>query len=354
VSAIFCSVDGASYQRYAGSTAQVPVSGVGAHHVSCFAQNNAVDASGAPASSPTETWNLTIRDPTVAAIAFAKVVDALRCHTIREQVRAPGRWIVVERHHKQERVRARGHEKTIRVTHCRAHTARRREVFWKTVRRNGKLVKVKETKVVRVVLLPHVVNHPVRRTRFGEGTTVSGWLGLANGTALRGEAVHVFAAPDNGSHDFKQVAVVTTNADGSWRARLAPGPTRLVVAGYAGSTTTEPALSSLVDLVVPAKVRLRVRPTRAHWGATVRISGRVLGGYIPIGKFLRLRIGIAGIKQTFGIANVRADGTFRTTFKFASGGGTVRYWFSVSTLREADYPYAPASSGRAYVTVGPG
>jgi hypothetical protein len=27
------------------------------------------------------------------------------------------------------------------------------------------------------------------------------------------------------------------------------------------------------------------------------------------------------------------------------GSGTVRYWFSVSTLREADYPYAPANSG---------
>jgi hypothetical protein len=34
--------------------------------------------------------------------------------------------------------------------------------------------------------------------------------------------------------------------------------------------------------------------------------------------------------------------------------GTVRYRFSVSTLREADYPYAPANSRRVTVTVGPG
>ena len=67
VGAIFCSVDGGAYQRFGGSAAQAPVSGVGPHRVDCFAQNNAIDPSGAPASSPVETWNLTIREPTVAA-----------------------------------------------------------------------------------------------------------------------------------------------------------------------------------------------------------------------------------------------------------------------------------------------
>jgi len=79
----------------------------------------------------------------------------------------------------------------------------------------------------------------------------------------------------------------------------------------------------------------------------------VLGGYVPP-LLLRLRIGVAGVRETFGIANVRADGRFHTTFRFSPGNGTVRYWFSVSTLRVANYPYAPASSRRVTVTVGPG
>ena len=330
------------------------MSGVGPHSVDCYAQNNAVDASGAPATSPAQTWYLTIREPTVAAISFTKVVDALRCHAVRERMQGPGGWVTVRRHHKLVRVRRRGHEKTIRVTRCHAQTTLRRESVWETVRRRGKLVKIKVTKVVRVVLLPRMVDHTVRQAPFGRGTTVSGWLGISSGTALSGQSVRVFTAPDNGSHDFTQVGLVTTGSNGSWSARLPPGPGRLVVAVYNGSTTTEPALSAPVRLIVPAKVSLRIRPTHTHWGGKLKISGRVLGGYIPIGKFLRFSIGIAGVKETMGSPAVASNGRFSTTWTFAPGSGVVRYWFAASTLPEADYPYAPASSPRVTVTVGSG
>jgi hypothetical protein len=354
VGTIFCSVDGAPYQPFAGSAARVLVSGVGQHHVSCYAQNNAVDPSGAPAVSPTQTWSLSIREPTVAAISFNKVVDALRCRRVTKRVRVAGRWVTVRRHHKLVRVRRRGRLRTIHVTRCHARTALRREVVWKTVHRDGKVVRIKQVKVVRIVLLPKVVRHTTRWVAFGRGTRVSGWLGLYNGTAVPGQEVRVFAAPDNGSNDYRQVAVVATRADGSWSARLPGGPSRLLVAVYNGSSTTEPAFSAPVRLDVPAKVLLQIHPARTRWAGTVRISGRVLGGYIPVGKFLRLRIGIAGIKETVGIPNVAPDGRFRTTWTFAPGHGIVRYWFSVSTLREADYPYMPASSRRVAVRVGPG
>ena len=201
---------------------------------------------------------------------------------------------------------------------------------------------------------PHLVARPARRVSFGHGTTVSGWLGLASGTALGGQSVRLYAAPDDGHGHYTPFATVRTAANGSWSSRVPAGPSRLIVAVYSGSSTTEPVASSRVRLIVPAKLRLRIRPGHTHWGGTIRISGRVLGGYIPVGKFLRLRIGIAGIKETIGIPDVRPDGRFRTTFKFAPGNGTVAYWFSVSTLREADYPFAPAGSPRVTVTVGPG
>jgi hypothetical protein len=259
---------------------------------------------------------------------------------------------MVRRHHRLVRVRRPGHWRTVHVTRCHPRTVRRREVVWKTVHRHGKAVRVKQTRVVRVILLPHVVSRSVRRVPFGHGTTVSGWLGTSSGTALGGQPVRVLSAPDNGSHDFTQAALVTTAVDGSWSAKLPPGPGRLVVAAYGGSGTTEPAVSFPVRLVVPAKVLLRIRPAHTRWGGTVRITGRVLGGYIPVGKFLRLRIGVAGVRETVGIPDVKPNGRFHTTWTFAPGTGAVRYWFSVSTLREADYPYMPASSPRGTVTVG--
>jgi hypothetical protein len=108
-----------------------------------------------------------------------------------------------------------------------------------------------------------------------------------------------------------------------------------------------------VRLIVPAKILLAVSPTTTHWGGTIRIIGRLLGGYIPGGKLLRLRIGAAGVSGTVGIPDIGRNGHFHTTWTFASGSGTVRYWFGVSTLPEVDYSYAPASSPKRFVTVGP-
>jgi hypothetical protein len=158
-------------------------------------------------------------------------------------------------------------------------------------------------------------------------------------------------APDDGLAQWQQSAVVTTAANGTWTAELPRGPSRLVEANYAGDTTTEASTSSLVHLVVPAKVQIQVSPRSTRWSGTIKITGRVLGGYIPSGKLLRLRIGVAGVKETVGIPNIAASGRFETTWTFAPGRGVVRYWFSVSTLNEADYPFAPAGSRRVYVTV---
>jgi len=353
VAGIACSEDGSPYRWHPGASAQIPVQGIGRHQVVCYAQNNAVDSSGAPASSPSESWTLSIREPTVFALGFDRIAHALRCRRVRERVRVPARWVTVRRHHKLVRIHRRVRVRIERVMRCQARSARRRVTVWKTVTRQGRRVRVKRTKTIRVVLLPHVVSQTRRRVGHGAGTTVSGWLGTAAGAALAGQPVAVLTAADNGLGRFRVAAVVTTRSDGSWSARLRPGPSRLVEAVYGGGAATEPASSAQVRLIVPAKVQLRIRPSRSHWAGTIKISGRVLGGYIPSGKLLRLRIGAEGVSGTVGIPDVARDGRFHTSWRFAAGSGTVRYWFSVSTLPEAAYPYAPASSRRVSVAVGP-
>jgi hypothetical protein len=173
--------------------------------------------------------------------------------------------------------------------------------------------------------------------------------------ALGGQPVWVLTAPDNGRRRFTVARVVITRPNGSWSARLRAGPSRLVEAAYPGNATTESAVSRQVRVVVPAVVRLHISPRSVPWGGTLRIWGRVLGGYIPGARqqLLRLRIGVDGIYSTVGIPGVGRDGRFQTTWTFRPGRGVVTYWFTVSTLNEADYPYAPSSSSRVYVTVGP-
>lgn len=340
VADIQCSTDGAPYAAYPGAGARIPVQGMGPHTVSCFAQNNSVDPNLNRASSALETWYLSIRQPTISTITFGtRLLDALRCHRVTARVKLPAHWVTIHRHHKRIRV------------HRRARTVKRREVrchprvVIRTIHRRG------HTYRKRVVLLPHTVQQTKKRVRFRHRATVSGWTGLANGTALSGVPVQVITATDNGLHRWRVATMTTTNADGFWHAKLGAGPSRLIAAVYPGSATAEPATSGHVHLTTPTKVTLRIRPRITRWGHTIKITGRVLGGNIPAGKLLRLRIGTGGIYSTVAIPDITHHGHYRTTWTFAPGHGVVRYWFSVSTLPEADYPYAQTSSRRAYVTV---
>jgi hypothetical protein len=353
---IVCDVDGAPAQTYSGASAQVPVSGIGPHTVSCYAQDNAVDPSGAHGSSPTATWSLKIGEPTVVGIAFDKLVG-LRCHAARVGVKVPGHWITVRRHGKRVKVKTRAGTRVERVMHCHPRTVRRRTVVFVRLRRHGHLVKVKRVKIVRVVVPPRVIARTSRAVAFGRGTTVNGYLGTSAGIAIAGHAVRILTAPDNGGEQFSQAAVVTTAANGTWTATLPSGPSRIVEAVYDGDPTTEGASSGQVRVIVPAKVKLLgVSPRRVAWGGTVRINGQLMGGYLPPGGALvRLRIGQGNSYQTYGVQeHVTGNGRFTTTYGFGAGYAGIykSFWFQIATLPMGDYAYAPAASGRRSVLVG--
>ena len=363
VQGIACSVDGAPNEWYPGASARVPVSGIGDHAIRCAADNNAVDPAGNHGWSSWASWGLSIRQPTVSAIGFSKLVDALRCKRVRERVNGRARWVTIHRHGKLVRVHRRARTKVVKVMHCHPRIARRRITVWTTIRRHGKPVRVKRAKMVRVIERPHVVTKTSEWVAHGRGTTVSGWLGLPNDTALGGQTVRVMTAPDNGLDDFTQAAVVTTAANGGWSTHLPAGPSRLVEAVYDGNPTTEPSTSGQVRVVVPAKVELiSVWPRRVPWSSpghpgTVHIVGRLVGGYLPPGGALvRLRIGSGSRYTTYGVQEyVTGNGRFSTSYTFGDGLPSVyqTFWFEISSLpMGGDYPYAPADSRKLTVLVG--
>jgi hypothetical protein len=340
VQGISCTLDGAQ-QWYPSASAKVPVVGVGVHDLSCASENNSYDTAGQANWSETKSWTLSIRQPSVSAVSFARIADKLRCRPARVRERIPAHWVTVHRRGKVIRVKRRSRIVERRVLRCHARVVVRR------------VCHDRHCKKQPVLVLPHTVHGRSQRTRFGGSATVSGWLGTSSGVALGEQPVEILTAVANGHNEWQPATTVMTSSSGTWTARLGPGPSRLVEAVYGGTATIEPAVSPPIHLVVPAKVRIHVSPRHVVWGSTIRISGQVLGGYIPSGsKLLRLRIGVAGVRETVGIPNVARNGAFRTTWKFAPGRGVVRYWFSISTLKEADYPFAPQSSRRVYVTVG--
>jgi len=349
IAEIDCSVDGGPTARFAEQgaqqpSAQVPVSGLGQHTVQCSADNTAVAQDGSHGWSSSAGAGLKIGEPTASAIAFGRVINGLRCKRVRKRVRVPARWVTVRRHGKLVRVRRRARTRVVKVVRCHPRVVRRRVTVWVTVHRHGKKIRVRRKKMVRVVLTPRLVGSPTRRVRFGRGTTVSGWLGMGDGTALGGQVVRVLTAPDNGLGQFSQAAVVTTAENGGWSAALPPGPSRLVEAVYDGSPTTEASQSAQVHLVVPAKVKLlNVSPRRVGWSGTVRITGQLVGGYLPAGGALvRLRIGQGSTYQTYGVQeHVTGNGRFSTTYTFGAGQASSfqRFWFQLASLPMGSYPF---------------
>jgi hypothetical protein len=357
VAGISCSLDGAPSQWYATSSAQIAVTGVGTHQVQCTAENNAVDGAGVHGSSAPATYSIRIGTPTVAVVAFSRIADGLRCRRVTERIHIPARWVKVRLHGRLVRVRERAHVQKIRVTHCHARTVLRRITREVIVHRRGKKVRVRRSRIVRVVVEPRTVVKTSRRVHHGQGATVNGWLGTATGTALAGQTVDVLTAADNGRENFHVAAVVTTSANGGWTARLRGGPSRLIEATYAGASSTESAVSAPAKLIVPASVQLlSITPRRVPWGGTIHLTGRLKGGYLPRGGALvRLRIGLGSSDTTYGVReHVTGNGRFTTDYTFGAGEPSVKqtFWFQIASLPMGDYPYAPANSRRLYVSVG--
>jgi hypothetical protein len=342
IAGISCSLDGAPAHWYPGTNTRVPVQGLGVHRVTCWSSNNARDSFGNLGPSVPAGWTLSIRQPTVSALSFSHVVDALRCARNRERVRIPAHWVTVELHGQHLRIKLPAQTRTVTLVHCHPVLVRRR------VRSHG------HWRIERVVVLPHTVQASSRRVPYGAATTVSGWLGTSQGNALGGQLVQLIAVPDNGGAGFQQVATATTAANGSWSAPVSAGPSRILEAVYPGTALTEPSESVLARVVVPASVRLSIRPRHAHWGGTITISGQLRGGYVPpAGEVLFVRLKYNGTQIEVDHVRTGSDGRFRTTYTFLGGAGTAAYPFWVTSVPESDYPFAAGSSRKITVTVGP-
>lgn len=340
VSGIWCSVDGGPWAAHRGSEASVQVARLGLSTVSCFARNNAIDATGATARSPVETWRIDIRKPAVSLMSLVHVADALRCHRKKERVLVPGHWVTARYHGHNVRVWVPAEKRRVTVVHCHPH------VRFIRVHRDGRTV------LERVVELPHRVSSARERLAFGGRPTVSGWLGGSNGDALPSETVDVWAAPRNGSNRFRVVASTRTRSNGTWTVHLRAGPSRIIEASFAGTAELAPALSTPASISVQASPILHLTPSQTHWGDTIHIWGRLRGGYVPTsGELVVLRIGWKGGSAEIGHVNTSRTGRFAASYTFLRGTGTETYRIWVQTVRESDYPFTPASSKRVHIKV---
>jgi len=195
-----------------------------------------------------------------------------------------------------------------------------------------------------------------RTVPYGSGVSFSGRLTSARGTALGGLPVEVVETFDPGSVPFRRATTVRTAADGSFQARLAPGPSRRVEASFDGNRVLTRADADPVRLGVLGGVRFRAsRPSARVGGASVVFRGHIgdLGAPLPEGsRAVELQFRFPGANWSeFRTVQANRQGRFRYAYVFSDDDSRgVRFQFRAYAPAADGWPYEPSFSRPVFVT----
>jgi hypothetical protein len=183
------------------------------------------------------------------------------------------------------------------------------------------------------------------------------FTGSLRGGATAGQEIAVTETFASGSKPSQRTSLVRTRADGGFSIRLGSGPSRQVVATFAGNRTLTRASSESFGLEVPAAIRLRASASTARvGGAPVVFAGRVatagveraaLAG-LPVELQFRFR---GGRWSEFRTVETDRRGRFRYAYRFSDDDSRgVRFQFRAHIKGREGWPYGPSASRPVLVT----
>jgi hypothetical protein len=194
-----------------------------------------------------------------------------------------------------------------------------------------------------------------RTVRYGRGTWFAGRALTARRTPLAGATVRV-SERFSGGEPADRVSMVRTEEDGRFGIRLAPGPSREVLATVAPSATTRGASSEPLALTVHSRVVLRVSARVAKVGGPPLVfRGKVASGGATMpadGKVVQLQFRLPGLPWSE-FRSVRTDpsGRFRYAYRFSDDDSRgAHFQFRAYAPAQAGWPFEPAGSLPVTVT----
>jgi hypothetical protein len=188
------------------------------------------------------------------------------------------------------------------------------------------------------------------------GALVGGRLVDATGMPLAGQAVDVVETFARGARPDTRTTTATTDAEGAFRAWLAPGPSRRVSADFPGTHRLTRADGRELRLRVRAAVRLRVSTSRVRvGGAPVVFSGRIVHpeARIPAtGLQVELEFRLSGTAWAeFRTLQTDSAGHFSYPYSFSDNDSNgVRFLFRAFVPATGGWAFAPATSRPLAVT----
>jgi hypothetical protein len=208
----------------------------------------------------------------------------------------------------------------------------------------------------REVIEPFGRRPPTRVVPYGRGVQLGGRVVSAAGESLAGVGVELVETFDPGATATTRITHLRTGADGTFFARLAPGPSRRVEARFGGSHLLTRSSSRSLRLGVQALVRFRASTSRAVVGGRpVVFRGRILRSEATIpsyGRPVQLQFRLPGMAWTeFRTVQTDAAGRFEYPYSFSDDDSRgVRFLFRAYAPPQPGWPYEPATSRPLAVT----
>jgi hypothetical protein len=185
-------------------------------------------------------------------------------------------------------------------------------------------------------------------TRSDRPTAVRGRVTGASGPVAGARVCVAAHMPGSGAPE-RIVATPTTNADGSFTARIPAGPNRKIrVAHWPHANRVHERYLSLRSRAIP-RLRLRPRPRLTN-GERVRFEVRLPG---PASARRRVVIEARSGRRWITVASGRttASGSWRGDYRFRSTTGSRRYAFRARVPKQPGYPYEAGRSATRRITV---
>ncbi|MFL5872408.1 MAG: hypothetical protein ACJ75T_02900 [Solirubrobacterales bacterium] len=207
------------------------------------------------------------------------------------------------------------------------------------------------------MVLVNPLKAQVELTAGLSGKLLTGGLRRFGGGPLASRDVVVTESFAAGSEPRQRTTVVGTDRQGAFALRLRPGPSRDIVARFAGTPVLSRAASRSSHFDAATKIRLRTSSSSARvGGGPVVFSGKIAHRGIVAGAAaglpveLQFRFGRSPWSE-FRTVEANARGRFRYRYRFSDDDSRgVRFQFRAYVKGREGWPYGPGTSRPVSVT----
>ena len=191
------------------------------------------------------------------------------------------------------------------------------------------------------VAVPHSTG--ALKLSFGQAASVQGLVQTADGEPIASAVVDVSEQP--AGWPVQSAGTITTDLQGGFSYPIAAGPSRTITFSFPGTRTLRSAAAS-TGVSVSDKATIKAGRT-VRVGVPLRLSGRLLGGFIPPGgTLIQLQYRVLGYPEGWvpfdGLVRTQRNGKWVKTITMPRNAAGFTYAMRGRIWAQNGWPYSGA------------